>query len=157
MSKTKKTPVRRAIVTPDKHFPLADSPAISVLCQSIEIVKPDLYIDLGDIEVIDLMGYNDYMEAQYHCKFLISDSGTAHEEPALLNTPVVAPRRFTERPQSIKYNCSVMLNTDEEDISWDASHMFLEKWWNGTLSPDISWLGDGKTSKRIINILTELK
>ena len=49
MSKAKKTPVRRAIVTPDKHFPLADKAAINVLCQSIEIVKPDLYIDLGDV------------------------------------------------------------------------------------------------------------
>ena len=48
MSKSK-TPVRRAIVTPDKHFPLADRAAINVLCKTIEIVKPDLYIDLGDV------------------------------------------------------------------------------------------------------------
>ena len=48
MSKTK-TPVRRAIVTPDKHFPLADDAAIKVLCKTIEIVKPNLYVDLGDI------------------------------------------------------------------------------------------------------------
>lgn len=113
----------------------------------------DFNIDLGRIDVIDLMGYNDFMEAQYHCKFMISDSGTAHEEPALLNTPVVAPRRFTERPQSIKYHCSVMINTDEEDISWETSHIFLDKWWDGSLKPDISWLGDGKTAKRIVNIL----
>jgi len=110
-------------------------------------------IDLGAIEVIDLMGYNDFMESQYHCKFMISDSGTAHEEPALLNTPVIAPRRFTERPQSIKYHCSAMINTDERDISWEYSHLFLEKWWNGTLKPDISWLGDGKTSDRIVELL----
>ena len=45
----KKTPVRRAVVTPDKHFPLADKAAISVVCQTIEIVKPDIYIDLGDV------------------------------------------------------------------------------------------------------------
>ena len=45
----KKTPVRRAIVTPDKHFPLADMPAINVVCKTIEIVKPDIYIDLGDV------------------------------------------------------------------------------------------------------------
>lgn len=45
----KKTPVRRAIVTPDKHFPLHDDPAIKVLCKTIEIVKPDLYVDLGDV------------------------------------------------------------------------------------------------------------
>ena len=41
--------VNRAIVTPDKHFPLHDQPSINVLCQTIEIVKPDIYVDLGDI------------------------------------------------------------------------------------------------------------
>ena len=41
--------VRRVIVTPDKHFPLADKKAINVLTQVIDIVKPDAYIDLGDV------------------------------------------------------------------------------------------------------------
>ena len=41
--------IKRAIVTPDKHFPLHDSKAINVLCKTIEIVKPDIYIDLGDV------------------------------------------------------------------------------------------------------------
>ena len=40
--------VQRAIVTPDKHFPLHDQKAINVVCKAIEIVKPDTYIDLGD-------------------------------------------------------------------------------------------------------------
>ena len=44
-----KTPVRRTIVTPDKHFPLADMKAIRVVCKAIEILKPDCYIDLGDV------------------------------------------------------------------------------------------------------------
>ena len=43
-----KDAIRRAIVTPDKHFPLHDKKAISIVCQAIEIVKPDIYIDLGD-------------------------------------------------------------------------------------------------------------
>lgn len=38
----------RAIVTPDKHAPLHDRAAISILKQAIELVKPDIYIDLGD-------------------------------------------------------------------------------------------------------------
>jgi len=41
--------VKRVIVTPDKHFPLAYEPAINVLCKAIEKVKPQAYIDLGDI------------------------------------------------------------------------------------------------------------
>jgi hypothetical protein len=48
MGKHNKGIVQRAIVTPDKHFPLHDKKAISVVCQAIEMVKPDTYIDLGD-------------------------------------------------------------------------------------------------------------
>ena len=40
--------MKRAIVTPDKHFPLEDKKAINIVCQAIELVKPDIYIDLGD-------------------------------------------------------------------------------------------------------------
>ena len=41
--------VKRVFVTPDKHFPLADKKAISVVRKAIEIVKPDAYIDIGDV------------------------------------------------------------------------------------------------------------
>jgi UDP-N-acetylglucosamine 2-epimerase (non-hydrolysing) len=66
-------------------------------------------IDLEDIEVIDLMGYKNFVKMQQDSLFIISDSGTAQEEPALLNVPVVVPRDFTERPESIQSNCSFML------------------------------------------------
>ena len=48
MPKSDKGVVKRAIVTPDKHFPLHDPDAISVVKKAIEIVRPDIYIDLGD-------------------------------------------------------------------------------------------------------------
>ena len=41
--------VKRVIVTPDKHFPLHDQPAINCLKKTIEIVKPDAYVDIGDV------------------------------------------------------------------------------------------------------------
>tara|TARA_Y100000310_G_scaffold332453_1_gene408062 strand:- start:126 stop:1172 length:1047 start_codon:yes stop_codon:yes gene_type:complete len=115
-----------------------------------------LNLDLGKIDVIDLMGYNDYMETQYHCKFMISDSGTSHEEPALLNTPVIVPRLYTERPQSIDNYCSVLLNTEEEDLSWEYSHLYLKRYWEGSIHPNLGWLGDGKTASRIVNIMANL-
>ena len=40
--------LKRAIVTPDKHFPLHSQPAINCVKKTIEIIKPNLYIDLGD-------------------------------------------------------------------------------------------------------------
>jgi UDP-N-acetylglucosamine 2-epimerase len=51
-------------------------------------------LNIGDIEIIDLMPYREYLETVYHSRFIISDSGTAQEEPALLNTPVIVPRDF---------------------------------------------------------------
>ena len=39
---------KRYIVTPDKHFPFADNKAIKALCNIIEELRPDGYIDLGD-------------------------------------------------------------------------------------------------------------
>ena len=48
MSKNDTGVIRRAIVTPDKHFPVHDKRAINIVCQAIEMVKPDTYIDLGD-------------------------------------------------------------------------------------------------------------
>jgi predicted phosphodiesterase len=44
-----KSTVRRAIVTPDKHFPYEDKPAIQALIKAIKLVKPDIYVDLGDV------------------------------------------------------------------------------------------------------------
>jgi len=41
--------VKRVVVTPDKHFPLHDQPAINCLKKTIEVVKPDAYVDLGDV------------------------------------------------------------------------------------------------------------
>tara|TARA_Y100001938_G_scaffold149732_1_gene237694 strand:- start:723 stop:1502 length:780 start_codon:yes stop_codon:yes gene_type:complete len=49
MPKADKGVVKRVIVTPDKHFPLHDQKAINCVKRTIEIVKPDAYIDLGDV------------------------------------------------------------------------------------------------------------
>ena len=49
MKKTKSGVLKRAIVTPDKHAPIHDVPAINVVKQAIELVKPDIYVDLGDL------------------------------------------------------------------------------------------------------------
>ena len=40
---------KRAIVIPDQHFPLQDKDAVSVVLQAIKIIKPNLFINLGDV------------------------------------------------------------------------------------------------------------
>ena len=40
---------KRAIVIPDQHFPIHDPKAVNVTLKAIEIVKPDIFINLGDV------------------------------------------------------------------------------------------------------------
>jgi UDP-N-acetylglucosamine 2-epimerase (non-hydrolysing) len=104
-------------------------------------------LDLGCIELIDLMSYKKYLETIYHCKFLISDSGTGQEEPAFFQTPVIVPRDFTERPQSVNANCSFMLDLNNTEPSFE----YIDK----KINMDVSWMGNGDTSKLIVEHLIE--
>ena len=108
-------------------------------------------ISAEGIELIPLMSYKEYLQTVYNCPFIISDSGTGQEEPALLNTPVVVPRDYTERPMSYTSNCSIQYKAaeknDEEVFYW------LDRWMEGNQQMDTRWLGDGSTSEAIIQHL----
>lgn len=109
-------------------------------------------IDLGKIQVVPLMAYKKYLNSVYDSKFIISDSGTAQEEPALLGTPVVVPRDFTERPQSMDNNCSFMLNVNSEE-QFEEADQWLQDHFDGKLDINIEWLGDGNTAQLVVDEL----
>jgi len=108
-------------------------------------------IDMSGIDVYGLMSYVNFIKAQYNSLFIISDSGTAQEEPALLNTPVLVPRDYTERPESIEHNCSKMV-----DVFNDTNKYMSLQWISSQLNVsriDSSWLGNGCTSDLIVERL----
>jgi UDP-N-acetylglucosamine 2-epimerase len=108
-------------------------------------------ISVGDIKVIDLLPFKTYLDSVYNARFIISDSGTAQEEPALLNTPVIVPRDYTERPESVENNCSFMVDVNTSgNETWYGSFEWLI---NESVKRNTSWLGDGTTADKIIEIL----
>jgi len=110
-------------------------------------------IDLGNIKKIDLMSFKSYLKKINSCKFIISDSGTAQEEPCLLGVPVIVPRDFTERPESVENNCSFMINVNtENNQTWSNSF----EWLDSEKEINTEWLGDGTTSDKIIETLRNL-
>lgn len=114
-------------------------------------------LNLGNIELIPLMSYNEYIESVYNSLFIISDSGTAQEEPALFNTPVIVPRDFTERPESVENNCSIMIDINTiNNTTWTDSITYIMGIKNGNIKINSEWLGDGNTSDLIVNKIKEL-
>lgn len=107
------------------------------------------HIDIGNVEMIPLLSYPDYLTLIYHAKLLLSDSGTAQEEPALLNTPVVVPRDHSERPQSYAANCSIKFNVEGDDNSAQIIK-WIGQYENNELPVTLDWLGDGNTAAAII-------
>ncbi len=139
----------------------------------------ELALDLGSIEIIPLMPYKTYLSTVYNSKFIISDSGTGQEEPALLGTPVIVPRDFTERPQSYSANCSIQLKLDNPNLLATSSTNTVPrefefgannpvqtpetvfKWLDdleaGVITPDISWMMPATGIPTSIQIVEYLK
>jgi UDP-N-acetylglucosamine 2-epimerase len=107
-------------------------------------------LDLGKIKLIELLSFKNYLNKVYHSLFIISDSGTAQEEPPIFKTPVIVPRNFTERPESVNSGCSFMIDVDNINETWENSFKYLNDY-----NPNINWLGDGFTSDKIISIIKE--
>jgi UDP-N-acetylglucosamine 2-epimerase (non-hydrolysing) len=113
----------------------------------------NLYDEYNSVcSCIPLLSFNDYIEAVSKCHFIISDSGTAQEEPALLNIPVIVPRDYTERPESVTNYCSLMFSLEDkpQKSNTDNIDLFLT---NYNYKKDSTWLGNGTTSNQIIDIL----
>ena len=117
--------------------------------RTLEKIK-EFDIKLENIQVINLLPFKKYINEVYNSKFIISDSGTAQEEPAILGTPVIVPRDFTERPESVESHCSFMLDVNSNsNETWPKSIA----WLNSNPKIDTKWLGSGNTSDEVIKIL----
>lgn len=107
-------------------------------------------ISLKGIEMLSPMGYKQYLEMLSKCKFLISDSGTGQEEPALLGIPVVVPRDYTERPQSYYNNCSIRLYLNKSYVeNHEHCWNWLRKIEEGVYKMNTEWLYDPNDSRKV--------
>lgn len=116
------------------------------------IEQYSLLRDKKNIKLIGPFGFLDYLELQYNAYGIVSDSGTSQEECPLLGVPVAVPRLKTERPESIENGNSILVGENgpinkmvSETISFFQNYTISKK--------QIKWLGDGRTSEKIINIL----
>ena len=101
------------------------------------------------IELIEPLGFFDftYLEKNAYC--LLTDSGTVPEEALYFKKPCVTIRESTERPEMIEAGSNILSGLKPEDILRSTESITMDK-------PNWQWkevLGDGKTAKKVINIL----
>ncbi len=116
------------------------------------IRKHKLLKDKKNIKIAGPYGFLEYLNLQYHAFGVVSDSGTSQEECPLLGVPVAVPRNYTERPESLENGNSILIG--ETKPIPQMIKRTLDFFENYSINrKDIKWLGNGKTSEKIVNIL----
>jgi UDP-N-acetylglucosamine 2-epimerase (non-hydrolysing) len=104
-------------------------------------------IDTGKINIVEPIGYLDFLQLEKGARLILTDSGGVQEEGCILGTPCVTLRENTERPETIQVGANVLAGTDPERILDAARKMIL--YYGGWTNP----YGDGHSAKRIVKLL----
>ena len=91
----------------------------------------------------------DFSKLEKNAFCLITDSGTIPEEALFFQKPCVTIRNTTERPEIIEAGSNILSGLSPENILQSTQTITSKK-------PDWQWnkaLGDGKTARKVLNIL----
>ena len=101
------------------------------------------------IEPLSYLEFNYLVEKS---KAVITDSGGITEETTVMGIPCMTLRNNTERPETISIGTNELLGTNPETIKPALDKLLDGEWKKG----NIPYLWDGKTSERIIDVLTNI-
>lgn len=98
--------------------------------------------------LVEPVGYLDMIKLQTSSFVIITDSGGLQEESCILKKKCVVIRNNTERPEAVEVGgCILVGNEDVDKIVSETEDL---------LGRNVNWknpFGDGKTAKKIMNIL----
>lgn len=106
-----------------------------------------------NVQLIEPMGYFDFLILMKHCSFILTDSGGIQEEATAPNIrkKVFILRENTERPEAVEAGYAEICGTDANNVLGSISK-YTD---NPILSTNSCIFGDGKTGKTIISILED--
>ena len=77
--------------------------------------------DMGNLIVIEPMGYLRFSNLMMNARFVLTDSGGMQQETTMLNIPCLTMRNNTERPETIRYGTNKLVGNDTQRIIKESS------------------------------------
>lgn len=108
-----------------------------------------------NIRITGPMGYLDFIYAMSRSKVILTDSGGIQEESLALNIPCLTLRDTTERPESIIAGGNILVGTKAKNILKKLEMVLKDKSLYSKMKQAKNPFGDGKSGKRIVEILLE--
>jgi len=104
---------------------------------------------MPNLELLDPLGYLDFMKLMHNARVLLTDSGGIQEETTFLGIPCITMRENTERPSSVQLGTNILVGTDTDLILKEFKKILNGNGKKGTVPP----LWDGHAAERIIEII----
>jgi UDP-N-acetylglucosamine 2-epimerase (non-hydrolysing) len=107
------------------------------------------FLKSQNIQLVEPLGYLNFLNLMMNARFVMTDSGGIQEETTVLNIPCLTLRDVTERPVTVTEGTNIVVGADTEKIVAEALRIVDGKAKKGKC-PEL-W--DGKTAERIVRIL----
>lgn len=114
---------------------------------SVEKFGLESMVERGNIEVIDPLGYNDFINLVSNSNCVWTDSGGIQEETSFLGVNCVTLRENTERPETLNLGTNILISPESKSILETKENMVFSRKRSIPL-----W--DGKASLRIVEIIS---
>ncbi len=106
---------------------------------------------MKNFNLIEPLGYLDFLHLMKNARFLLTDSGGIQEETTVLGIPCLTLRQNTERPVTVELGSNVMVGMDTQKIVNESVKILNGHSKKGGVPP----LWDGHAAQRIVKILEQ--
>src|SRR6516225_1475548 len=113
----------------------------------------DFGLSLNGIRTMDPLGYLEFLNLESTAAVVLTDSGGAQEETAILGVPCLTLRNNTERPVTITHGTNIMVGPDKSRIL-DGFRRIMSGDWKPSGPPEF-W--DGHASERIVRVIRDFR
>lgn len=105
------------------------------------------------IHLISPLDYESFVYLTSKSYLILTDSGGIQEEAPSLGKPVLVLREVTERPEAVQAGTVKIVGTNKDKIIEETQRLLNDEILYKKMSRAINPYGDGKSAKRIIEIL----
>ena len=114
-----------------------------------------LLANIVNIKLVDPFQYEEFIYLMSKAYLILTDSGGIQEEAPSLGKPVLVMRETTERPESIDAGTVKLVGSDQENIIKEVQKLLNDDAEYQRMSRAHNPYGNGKASKKILNILKD--
>jgi UDP-N-acetylglucosamine 2-epimerase (non-hydrolysing) len=110
---------------------------------------------ISSIKLVEPVHYSDMIFLMTRARIILTDSGGIQEEAPFLGIPLIVMRDVTERPEGIEAGCAVLGGTKTEGIVSAFENIHLNPGLYEAMKNAGSPYGDGRSSARIAEIISD--